>query len=76
MSNRTHPSAPERLALSAADVGRLLDISQRHVWALDRSGRLPRPIKLGRCTRWRADELRDWLAAGSPSRERWETTRR
>ena len=54
----------ERLALTAADVARLLDISQRHVWALDSSGRLPRLIRLGRSVRWNAAELRDWLRAG------------
>ena len=75
MSNATHPTEPCRLALPAADVARLLGISERHVWALNSSGRLPRPIRLGRAVRWPVDELRAWLAAGAPPRDRWEAMR-
>jgi predicted DNA-binding transcriptional regulator AlpA len=66
----------EPLALAAADVARLLNISERHLWALHSSGRLPRPLRLGRAVRWVADELRQWLAAGAPERARWETMRK
>jgi len=38
-------------------------------------GRTPAPIRLGRSTRWNLDECRRWLAAGAPSRERWEAMR-
>jgi predicted DNA-binding transcriptional regulator AlpA len=65
------PNMPP-LALSADGVTRLLGISTRHLWSLNSSGRLPRPIRFGRATRWRANELRDWLAAGAPPRDRWE----
>lgn len=70
--NTNHAPAVPRIALPAADVAKLLDVSERHVWALHASGRLPRPIRLGRAVRWSADELRDWLAAGAPSRDAWE----
>jgi predicted DNA-binding transcriptional regulator AlpA len=62
--------------LAAAEVAKILSCSPRHVWALNSSGRLPRPIRLGRVTRWRADEIRDWLAAGAPARDRWESLQR
>lgn len=39
------------------------------------TGRAPRAIRFGRATRWRVDELRDWLAAGAPTRERWDAAR-
>ena len=45
------------MALTAAEVARRLDISERHLWALLSSGRLPRPIRLGRSVRWNAAEL-------------------
>jgi prophage regulatory protein len=51
----------ERLALSAADVAKLLGISERHLLALHSSGRVPRPIRLGRAVRWNAAELSAWL---------------
>ncbi|MBX3451458.1 MAG: helix-turn-helix domain-containing protein [Planctomycetaceae bacterium] len=70
--NTPHASALPRIAVPAEGVAQLLDVSERHVWALHASGRLPRPVRLGRAVRWSADELRDWLAAGAPSRDAWE----
>jgi predicted DNA-binding transcriptional regulator AlpA len=40
------------------------------------AGRLPAPLKLGGSTRWRVAELRDWVAAGCPSRTDWEARRK
>lgn len=37
---------------------------------LNSSGRIPRPIHLGRRTLWSVEELRVWVAAGSPGRDR------
>jgi predicted DNA-binding transcriptional regulator AlpA len=65
----------EPLAINADGVARLLDISPRHVWALHSSGRLPRPVALGRARRWVISELEEWLAAGCPARDRWESMR-
>ena len=55
----------------AAGVAKLLGVSRRHIQALDSSGRIPAPIKLGRCSRWSIEEIRRWSAAGGPSRVRW-----
>ena len=77
-SDRTAADTPELgtpLAYTADDLAFLLNCSKRHIAALHSSGRLPRPIRLGRSVRWRADELRAWLDAGAPSRERWEAMR-
>jgi predicted DNA-binding transcriptional regulator AlpA len=38
----------------------------------DAAGRIPRPVRIGRSTLWRADELRAWVAAGCPCRQEWE----
>ncbi len=65
MSNPTQVEASERLAIPASAVAKLLSISERHVWALSASGRLPPPIRLGRSVRWNRAELQDWLAAGA-----------
>jgi excisionase family DNA binding protein len=75
MSKFQHTVETDRLALNAEEVAKLLGISSRHLWALNSSGRLPRPIRLGRSVRWRIEELRAWLAAGAPVRDRWETIR-
>ena len=67
-----HFDESERLALPAAEVAKLLGISQRHLWSLNSSGRLPNPLRLGRSARWFLPELRAWLAAGAPERSKWE----
>lgn len=72
MSTHTPSLAVERLALPAGDVASLLGISLRHLRALDASGRLPRPVRLGRAVRWNRAELRAWLDAGCPPRAEWE----
>ena len=65
----------EPLALTARDLARLLNVSPRHLATLNATGRLPRPIRLGRSVRWGRDELREWLSAGCPCRDRWEAMR-
>ncbi len=72
MRTKLHSSAQERLAYTRDDVARLLQVSLRHVAAMNSSGRLLRPIRLGRAVRWPEDEFREWLSAGAPARDRWE----
>ncbi|MDY7108774.1 MAG: helix-turn-helix domain-containing protein [Planctomycetota bacterium] len=69
-------TSPERLAIPASEVAKLLSVSERHVWTLHATGRLPRPIRLGRSVRWDYAELLAWMKAGAPPRARWEQMRR
>lgn len=41
-------------------------VTTKHVDNLVRQGRMPKPVYLGRCPRWRSDELRTWIKAGCP----------
>lgn len=75
MSTSTNPPATERLALAAPALAKLLDISERHLWASHAAGRIPRPLRLGRSTRWNRAEIQAWLDAGAPARDRWEQMR-
>lgn len=61
-----------RLALTAEEIAELLGISRAHLWRLNSSGRLPRPIRFGRAVRWHRSTIEEWLAAGAPPRDRWE----
>lgn len=74
MNNTTKFNASEltQLGLSAQAVAKLLGVSTRHIWALHSSGRLPKPFKLGRATRWDRRELERWMAAGAPPRDQWD----
>lgn len=72
MSNTIPSRSIERAAVPALEVAALLAISPRHLWQLDKLGRVPRPIRLGRSVRWHRRELEAWLAAGGPPRDQWE----
>ena len=72
---KTTSQVTDHLAISASELAKRLEISERHVWALHSSGRLPRPIRFGRAVRWSVRELEEWLAAGAPTRSRWEEMR-
>ncbi|MCE9556744.1 MAG: helix-turn-helix domain-containing protein [Planctomycetes bacterium] len=65
-----------RLAISAAELAERLSCSERHIWTLHSSGRLPRPIAIGRCRRWRVADIETWLADGCPTRDTMEGGRR
>jgi len=59
--------------VDAEEAAAVCGVSRSHFLAMDKSGRLgPRAIKLGRSSRWSADELRDWARAGCPPRIEWE----
>jgi predicted DNA-binding transcriptional regulator AlpA len=62
---------PELILLDAKRAAAMLGIGRAHLYALHGSGRLPLPIHLGRRTLWRADELKNWVQAGCPNRQRW-----
>lgn len=55
------------LMLSAADVAKLLQCSDKHVQNLRTSGRIPAPVKLGTLVRWPRQSIEAWVAAGCPS---------
>ncbi len=61
------PETIVRELLDAKSVAILLDCSPRHVVRLADSGRLPRPLKVGRLTRWRREDISDWVLGGCPS---------
>jgi excisionase family DNA binding protein len=74
MTTTTQPTAkgiggPDREQAELLDVSQvaaLLNCSKRTVYRLADSGRMPRPLKLGSLVRWRAGEVRQWIADGCP----------
>jgi len=63
----------DKLLLSAGETAALLGISRSAFYSLLSAGRVgPTPVRLGRRSLWRAEEIRAWVSAGCPSRQRWD----
>lgn len=60
------------LLLTAKQAAAMCGKSLRTWRTWDAAGWIPRPVRIGRSTLWRADELREWVAAGCPRRAEWE----
>jgi excisionase family DNA binding protein len=68
-STKTESSRRGLLLIDAQEVSRRLGLSERTVWRLTAAGKLPNPIPIGGKTkRWRAEDIRAWVAAGCPDR--------
>ena len=63
---------PGRLLVNAKQAAAICGKSLRTWRAWDSAGWIPRPVRIGRSTLWRLDELRNWAAAGCPRRDVWE----
>jgi len=59
--------------LRADQAAALCGTSTRTWRGWDAAGKIPRPVRIGRKTFWRPEELRAWAAAGCPDREIWES---
>lgn len=59
------------LLLTARQAATLCGKSLRTWRTWDTAGWIPKPVRIGRSTLWRAYELRAWVAAGCPRRAEW-----
>ena len=64
---------PKLLNVSA--LAECLSVSVRQAHRMNRAGLIPAPLRMGGCTRWRADEISRWLRCGAPVRSVWEKQR-
>ncbi len=60
------------LLVTARQAAAMCGKSLRTWRAWDAAGWIPRPVRIGRSTLWRLDELQAWVAAGCPRRQEWE----
>jgi predicted DNA-binding transcriptional regulator AlpA len=67
------PTSTGHLLVTARQAAELCGKSLRTWRSWDSAGWIPRAVRIGRSTLWRADELRDWVAAGCPCRVEWES---
>ena len=62
---------PAALLLRTPAAAAMLNTSVRTLRMWDAAGKIPQPIRIGRSTFWRSEELRAWVAAGCPRRKDW-----
>lgn len=60
------------LLLTAKQAAKTCGKSLRTWRTWDSAGWIPRPVRIGRSTLWRADELLAWVEVGCPRRAEWE----
>jgi predicted DNA-binding transcriptional regulator AlpA len=53
------------LLIMADEVAHLVSISTRTLWRLVSAGQFPRPVQVGRSTRWRVADVEDWICRRS-----------
>jgi excisionase family DNA binding protein len=54
------------ILISAEELARLMRVSERTLWRLLSAGKVPQPVRIGRSTRWRYAEVREWIEKGCP----------
>ncbi len=58
------PSTASLVLIDVKAVGAMLGCSWRTVYRLADAGKLPRPVKVGRLTRWRKDLIEAFILNG------------
>ena len=56
------------ILIPAEEVALMLGVSERTLWPLLSAGKVPEPLRIGRNTRWRTAEVREWIEHGCPHR--------
>lgn len=57
----THPLFIEDQLIDMAFITSLLQMTDKWIYKLIKDGSFPKPIKLGRSSRWRKSEVESWL---------------
>lgn len=63
----------ESLLVDATEAAILCGMSRAAWYKHLSSGKVPRPVKIESLSRWRRQELMEWIAAGCPSRSKWDS---
>lgn len=62
----------EPVLLTAREACRICGTSLRTWRSWHISGKIPRPVRIGRMLFWRREELLAWIEAGCPRRREWD----
>ncbi len=59
------------LLVTKHEVANMLGVSIRTIQNRSRDGQMPKPIRLGQLSRFRKQEIIDWINAGCPHKDDW-----
>jgi predicted DNA-binding transcriptional regulator AlpA len=65
----------ESLLIDARTSSRLVSVSLRHWMRLHAAGECPPAVRVGRCLRWKREDIVSWIACDCDV-NRWAATRR
>ena len=68
----TETQQTSHVAISAKDYAQRYSLSHRTIFRLSAEGKLPRPVRIGRATRWRLADIELWEKLGCPDRQKFE----
>jgi excisionase family DNA binding protein len=63
----------ESMLVDAKEAAALCGVGRTTWLTLASAGKTPAAVRLGRSVKWRRDELKAWIAAGCPVRQKWES---
>ena len=66
------PPEDEALLLNSREVAKLLTVCDRTVYAMQKSGEMPKPVRIGRAVRWGRAEIMAWVDEGCPPASEWK----
>jgi predicted DNA-binding transcriptional regulator AlpA len=53
--------------LKAEEAAAMAGVGTRSWWRFVSSGAAPGPVRIGRCSRWRRRDIKNWIDSGCPS---------
>jgi predicted DNA-binding transcriptional regulator AlpA len=63
----------ENYLIDVKKLSKFLSIPQATIYEHNVMGKIPAPLKIGKKLLWRIDEIKEWLNAGAPGRQKWES---
>jgi predicted DNA-binding transcriptional regulator AlpA len=67
MNEQKHDAIDKALFYDLRDMMRELKCSDKHIFNLRKSGRIPQPVKLGERVIWPRKVIEQWIDAGCPA---------
>jgi len=61
------PPEDQGMLINTKQAAKLLKVAPRTLWQMYATGKMPRPIRLGRAVRWSLDVLRKWIEDRCPT---------